>query len=518
MFFTLIKSARNRFRFLITLLFFLVIYSPAIGQLQQASRYELPLEPGSESFKVISAQDNGLVAYRNVSSREGPLIELVRLDTALQQIWRGYISTDWDLVLHQIQTRKDFLYMLMKSRKYETGDFIIVKVELSTGKYGTHFVRNFIPFVPTQLNLTDEAALIGGYFNYRPLIVYYHFAQKQSKVLPGFLNEPGELSQVRTNADGSIDIVVSGRNFEKKYCLWLRNYDSQGSLLKTIVLTPDQKKSLIFGSSLKGAGDEQVVSGVYGRHSDYSRGIFVAVVNPMGEYTIRYYNFSELQRFFNYMKAGREKRIRNRIDRRKIQGKKTKFNYRFVMHELLPYNNQFILIGEAFYPHYTYSTGSYRGLNNYNFRSYGSSAGPIFDGYHYTHAVVIGFDQNGKIVWDNSFEINDVKSMKLEQFVKIQPEEDRIVLLYLFDNVLRSKIISGSEVLEGKNAGSIDPSKPIVKSKSRFNQPAYNMDNSKLDHWYGKYFFAYSTQPVRSGNNVNPGDQKVFLINKITYK
>src|SRR6185369_11103368 len=128
--------------------------------------------------------------------------------------------------------------------------------------------------------------------------------------------------------------------------------------------------------------DEQIVSGVYGRYSSYSRGIFVGVVNSVGEYTIRYYNFSELQRFFNYMKAGRERRIKNRIERRKVKGKKSKFNYRLLVHELVPYNNQYILIGEAFYPHYTYSSNSFRTFN-YAPRYYGGSPlyrdGLVFD-------------------------------------------------------------------------------------------------------------------------------------------
>jgi hypothetical protein len=201
--------------------------------------------------------------------------------------------------------------------------------------------------------------------------------------------------------------------------------------VKTTVLEPEEKKNLIFGRSLKMPTGEQVISGVYGRYTDYSRGIFVASVNVLGEYAIKYYQFADLEHFFNYMKARREKRVKEKIERRRIKGKKIKFNYRVLVQELIPFGNQYILLGEAFYPHYTYPSNV-----------------QIFDGFQYTHAVVIGFDQNGKLMWDNSFEINDVKTFSLEKFVKIYPEEDRIILLYLFENIIRSKIISGSDVLE----------------------------------------------------------------------
>jgi len=513
MFFTLTKSAQGKQRFCIVLLCF-AFHTILFSQIQQLARFELPVEQGKENFNVISAQQSGLLLYRNIETTEGRQLELIRVDSTLKQVWQGYIPVDRDLVLLKSQVKPNLLFLLLKSRNYISGDFLILSIQLDNGKYSTYVVKNLIPFSPTQFNLTADAALIGGYFNYRPLIVYYHFLHRQSKVLPGFLNEPGELNQVRTNTDGSVDVIVSGKNFERKNCLWLRNYDNEGTLVKTIVLTPDEKKSLIFGSSMQASNEEQVVSGVYGRYPSYSRGIFVAVINEVGEYTIRYYNFSELQRFFNYMKAGRERRIKNRIERRKIKGKKSKFNYRFLVHELVPYNNQYILIGEAFYPHYSYSSNSFRTFN-YAPRAYVGPLyrdGLIFDGYNYTHAVVIGFDKSGKLLWDNSFEINDVRSMQLEQFIKIQPEEDRVVLLYLFENALRSKIIKGADVLEGKTTDILNSEGPEKKGKVK------NIENSKLDYWYDHYFFAFGNQVIQSGKGDTDGRQKIFFINKITYK
>jgi hypothetical protein len=514
MFFTLTKSVQSRQRFCIVLFCF-VFHASLFSQIQQLARFELPVDEGKESFNVISAQQTGLLLYRNIETPDGRQLELIRVDSTLKQVWQGYIPIDRDLVLLKSQVKPNLLFLLLKSRNYSSGDFVILTVQLDNGKYSSYIVKNLIPFSPTQFNLTADAALIGGYFNYRPLIVYYNFLNRQSKVLPGFLNEPGELNQVRTNPDGSVDVIVSGKNFEKKNCLWLRNYDNQGSLVKTIVLTPEEKRSLIFGSSMQASDEEQIVSGVYGRYSSYSRGIFVAVINSVGEYIIRYYNFSELQRFFNYMKAGREKRIKSRIERRKVKGKKSKFNYRFLVHELIPYNNQYILIGDAFYPHYSYSSNSFRTFNyNYAPRSYVGPLyrdGLIFDGYNYTHAVVIGFDKGGKLLWDNSFEINDVRSMQLEQFIKIQPEEDRVVLLYLFENALRSKIIKGSEVLEGKTTD-------ILHSEGPEKVKAKNIENSKLDYWYDHYFFAFGNQAAQSGKGFEANKPKIFFINKITYK
>jgi hypothetical protein len=211
------------------------------------------------------------------------------------------------------------------------------------------------------------------------------------------------------------------------------------------------------------------------------------------------------------MKARREKRVKERIARRKIRGKKTRFNYRFLVHEIVPYNNQYILLGEAFYPRYiSIDRTSYGGFfsPSSNYRSTIIRDGRIFDGYHYTHAVVMGFDLQGKLLWDNSFEINDVKTFTLEQFVKLEVQEDKIALLYLFENELRTKIIKGNQVLEGKTSETIKTNATheiLAKEQNDFN---------RLDYWYRNYFYAYGVQEI-----VNPGTGKrrVFFINKIRY-
>lgn len=498
---------------LITALFHSAITS---AQITQSARLEIPLlEKENQYYNVLSAQKLGLVLYKVINIGKEQKIDVMRVDTTLHEVWRGFIPIENNLTILFAQVNNGVLSFLLKGTNYLSGDFLIVNVSLEKGNFSSYIVKNLIPFQPTQYELTTHAALIGGYFNYRPLIVYFDFTSLQSKVLPGFFNEPGELSQLRTNADGSIDVIVSAKNLERKKCLWIRNYDYQGNLTKTIVLTPEEKKNLIFGRSIQSTNGDQIVSGVYGRYSDYSRGVFVAVVNAMGEYTIRYYNFAELQHFFKYMKASRERRVLNRIERRKIKGKKTKFNYRMMVHDIIPYNNQFIMLGEAFFPHYSYASRSY-GSFTYSPRFSAnplSREGLVFDGYQYTHAVVLGFDQNGKLVWDNSFEVNDVRTMQLERFVKMQAEKERIILLYLYENILRSKIIKGAEVLEGKTTGNLEMKFQSDEAKAK------ETEMSKLDHWYDEYFFAFGVQTIRNNADVRVSQKrKVFFINKITYK
>jgi len=456
-------------------------------------------ERNEAHYAAIKLGREGMMVYRRLIGKKDDAFELIKLDTSLAEIWRGSIPVSKKLDIIQAKAYEKTLYLLLKDPARTGKDLMIIAVNLSNSAFQTYSVKNIIPFYPVEFVLTDKAALIGGYFNSRPLVLHYSFGLQSSKILPGFFNAPGELDQIKLNTDGTTDIVVSARNFEKRRALWIRTYDDQGELLRTIILQPDEDRHLLFGRSVRLADGRQLIAGIYGRFTEYSRGVFLASVDATGTANIQYYNFAELKNFFSYMKAKQQKRVKERIERRTIKGKKVKFNYRLLVHDLIDYNNELLLVGEAFYPHYVYP----------RFYNPQSRSERIFDGFKYTHAVVIGFRKDGRLAWDNSFEINDVKTFQLQQFVRVQAEENRILLMYLFNNMIRSKIIYNDDVLEGKTGD---------KMRSAYNDEELDPEEEhteKLDAWYGKYFFASGTQSLKGRRGAH---RQVFFINKITYR
>lgn len=505
MFFTLIKL-----KYINLILIVCFAIPSCMGQVDQLARFEIAIDENdeNENFKVSSLDQEGILIYRNLLADAQNLLELIRVDTTLTETWRGYIAIQNNLLISHVKSSDQLVFILLKSATQVTGNFQVVVAKIKDGAYGIYDIKNMIPFDPTDFLVTNQGVMIGGYFNYRPLVLFYNFTTKTSKILPGFFNEQGEINQLKLNSNGSVDVIVSANNSQRKKCLWIRNYDDQGELIKTTVLEPDINKNLIFGRSAKIPNDAQVVAGVYGnKNVKYSRGIFVAEINQIGEYKINYYNFGDLQNFFSYMKAKKERRVKDRIERKKVKGKKIKFNYRLLVHDIVPYKDKYVMLGEAFYPTYRYGNGI----------SYGPDAAmrgeQIFDGYQYTHAVVIGFDAQGDLKWDNSFEINDVKTFELQQLVRIAPADERIVLLYVYENLIRSKIIKDNHVLEVKTEDPI---------KSNFQNDEVNekkTESSKLDYWYTKYFFASGVQKVRTQRTGKEGGyRKVFFINKLRYQ
>ncbi len=494
------------------LLVFFVSFLSSYGQVKQENRYEYPVSGNTNDFEVISAGENGIFTYRNFLVGNTQSIELTKLDTALQVNWSGYMPLERESTILSKIFYNDNLYLLSRIRTKTSFYFELYNIN-TNGNYGRAIINSYIAFNPTEFKVTAYGVLIGGYLNNIPLVIFYDLETKKTIVLPGLFNEVGELTHIKIADDGRFDVLISAKNYMRQNTIWVKSYDQHGELLMSYALEPEERKSLLFARSLKTINGVEIIAGVFGnRNSEYSRGIFLASIDPTGLQQLRYYDYADLENFFNYMKVKRENRVKNRIERRKIKGKKNKFSYRFLIHELIPYEDQYILLGEAFYPKYQQTDRLYNG-----FFSAGMSSnaiiqnGRIFEGYHYTHAAIMGFDKSGKLLWDNSFEINDVRTFTLEQYVKLEVDEKKIDLIYLYENQIRTKVIQNESVLEGKTSAPIQPKyeKDIVKKGNASNA---------LEYWYSDYFIAFGIQQIENlGDSNVPAKRNVFFINKVKY-
>jgi hypothetical protein len=488
---------------LISVLLLVLINLPGFGQVSQFDRYELLLKPELENPRVASVGKDGALIYRRVRDKKNDFIELIKVDTSLHENWHGAIAIDNNLGIVKVIAYEHTVYLLLHSIAYGGFDLTVVALNVITQNYNTYVVKNLIPLKTTEFKASKDALLIGGYFNDIPVVLHYSLATNRSRLLPGFFNDPGELNEIKIYEDGLTDIIVSTKNIQRKRVLWIRSYSSDGDLINASVLQ-DTDRNLLSGKSFRKVDGTLIVAGNFSlRNVDYSKGIFNTEINLSEENTIRYHNFSDLQNFFKYMKPSRESRVKDRIEQRKQKGKKVRYTYQFLTQEVKQYGNEYVLLGEAYYPRYYY-------LSSFGYSMRGDR---IFDGYRYTHAVVIGFNEKGDLAWDNIFEINDVKPFNIQQFVKLAPEQDKMGMLYLYENKLWSKTIFRNEVLEGKapNELRLKHDYDVVRER--------NTEGSRLEYWYDPFFLIYGIQNVsNSRNERDESGRRVLFINKLKFE
>jgi hypothetical protein len=480
----------------------------SFSQVEQTERYEIPVSPWEKEFSIIPASVHGLYLNRLILQNRDQYLQLIKLDTAFKENWNGSLPIPKNYMVAARKVSGTNLYILMRYINYSNNNLLLYIVNNENGSFIRHSIKSYIPFFQREFEITENAVLIGGYYNTVPIVLHYDTRTFRSKVLPGIFNEVGELNQIKTNPDNSFDVLISARNRNKQRTIWIKSYSPEGDLRENRALKPEDPHHLIFGREVRPGGDAQIIAGVFGnRMKEFSKGIFVTSLDGENEST-RYYNFADMENFFKFMKAKREQRVKSRIERKKIKGKKIRMAYRFLLHELVPYQDNYILLGEAFYPKYQNSnTGFFAG--GYNVGAPYGSGGRVFAGYQYTHAVVMCFDKLGNMLWDNSFEINDIRSFVLEQFVKLEVNKEKIAMMYLFDGQIRTKVIHNNQVVEGKTSDEI-------KTLREFEFVRDNeVEQGKLEYWYDGKLYACGIQEILSDQY---GKRKVFFINKLAFK
>ncbi len=494
--------ASMRFFFTISFVFFNVAL---FSQIQQPDRFEIELNTFEDSYNVLAGEDNGVILYKplGIFHSGSELWRFIKLDTALNQQWAKEYYFDRGHIYKGYEYHNNSYYFLFQLTEHGTQDLLLIQMNEFTGDTLQHEIKNVVRLELKAFEMSNNAALIGGYFNQEPVVMYYGLSTKKTKVLPGIFGSKTELVQVNVKND-QIKVLVTARTLDNRNTLAIKTYDWQGNYIDNYTFNPEGDIGLIYGRVAEVGNEGSIVSGTYGvRRSEYSRGLFIAQHKIGEKEVMKYFNFADLENFFTYMKAKRQTRVSNKISRKKVKGKKIKFNYRLLVHEIIETDEEYIMLGEAFYPKYT---------SNYSSYMY-SPLTSSFAGYKYTHAVVIGFDRNGNKLWDNSFQIEDVLSYTLDQYVHADVIDDKVVLLYLYNDEIRTKTICGSEVLEGKYLNSVQMMfADDVVNKSQVS------NIGGLEKWYGHNFLAYGVQKIKnlrdSGVKLN---RRVFYINKLFY-
>lgn len=484
--------------------------------LVQPNRIEFEIDNRDGDFQIIPAKENGLLVIKETKnrSRDGFEWNFNLVDSALNIQWTKQYAIPFGSSFLGYDYNDRGFYLLFGKSQYKLEDMRVMRLGLGRGDTTSYQVNTVFPMQLTTFEVIENTIIFGGNANFRPVVMLYDMSEQKPKVLPGFYNNNSDIIDIRTDDNTkTFTVILNEKTFKKKVTVSIKTFDSRGNLLQTKALETDYEKSLIDGVSTTFSNGEQYVAGTYARRkSDYSRGLYLAKLQNGEQDLIKYHNYGDLNNFFSYMKVKRERRVKNRIKKRKVQGKKVKFNYRLLVHDIIQRGDEYILIGEAYYPKYSNnsSSGYYNASSNYDYRNLWVN--PNFIGYNYTHAVVVGFDRRGNILWDNSFEINDVLSLSLNEFVKVSVEDDRIVLLYIYENVLRAKIIKGNEIVEGK---SFDPI--ALKFKSDEIKDMYKSMEG-MDNWFDGKFYAYGVQQIKNLKDKDVKlNRKVFYINKIEY-
>lgn len=496
-------------RYIPLLLLLSLARHPARGQLAQSLRLEIPSDPNqAEAFDVTPLAERGVLMtirtggfYDNTPAR----FAFKKYDVNLKPIWQTTFKQE--LKYRPVLTYHNDRYAYQLFREQDTNRFQFVRVHLDDGVIDAFESVLLDQFDIQQFKVMGSQAYVGGYHRSRPVVMAFSFFDGTAKVLPGMYVNHMEISSLEIDeARHEVNVLVHSSKRRCRFSIRTYRYDSK--LIRTIDFD-GAKNSLISGKLLPVNDHESLLVGNYSTDcTPYSQGLYVTRIqhgDPTADASaeavrnIQYFEFSQLQNFFNYLKPHRQQKLLAKAKKKKEEGKDYKFRYRLLVHDLKPTADGLTLVAEVYYPQYRGSTLAYGGYLR---------GADRYEGFRYTHAFICGFDRQGNLLWDNCLPIKELLSPELTEMVQLSQQGDRIVLAYPNDGEINTEVIQGSKVLQ-----------ETEKFKLRTGADDEKVTFSAQDNlmaWYDRHFLACGFQKIAPSRNYTV-QREVFYLNKLTY-
>ena len=499
------KTTKKRLILMLRRLFLILLcigsQNPLQAQLVTEKRVDFMLnDADNDQFNVISFKEKGMLVMINRANNFGRNIEIqfIKYDTSLTKAWSNNFQPSFLFKLIKYFENENYFYCLFKEDDRE--DISILRLDITTGDY---VVTESVLLTAMDIDLFSvlkSKALIGGRYNDRPVVEMINLYASSAKVLPEIHSNNVKLNNIEVNEEEEL-IYVLLKN-ERNCKLFLKVYDYEGKIVGNQTLG-EKNKLPLNGRLMKIPNGDYILAGNYADNcSDYSVGFYTHSLSK--EEDTKYYDFVDLDKFLAYMPEKRQNRLKTRINKKNLKGKDFKLRQRLLMQDPTESPEGMTIMAEVFYPEYKNYIPNYSSIGR-NYR-WGDNNYYTFNNFRYTHALILNFDKNGNLLWDNSISLKDLESRTLDHKVQFSALGDKYVLAYPDEGIIKTSIMDkNSKVIE-----------EMPLELNRGDDKILETVQSELSAWYGHSFIAYGIQSIRDPNSVYP--KQVFYLSKLTYE
>jgi hypothetical protein len=330
------------------------------------------------------------------------------------------------------------------------------------------------------------------------------------------------------NENNTFNVVLIDRSLRAERKVSFQTYDERGNLLLEDKVSIDGKLTLQAGITSLLKREDLMLLGTWGEgNSKQSNGFYALPVAPFKEQKIQFVAFGELTHYLDYQKENRAKKIQeNTKEVIKAGGVPNYVNY-VIPYRVTEYEDGFLLFAEVYNPSSSFNNyQSPYGSSYYN--PYYSPYGWYYPGfgrlysrpYSYGYnsrssdeiktyeSVLVSFDASGKVQWDYSIDLDEIKRSVLDQVADFHLGRNKLIFLYKKESELKAKTI----LLDSKESEEI-----TEKVKATYPEDEIRSDKETeggVSHWYGNTFYVWGYQTLRN-NTMDDKVRDVFYINRI---
>ncbi len=477
-----------------TIYFLLFLLCSTVSHAQVTARVELPYREYKEVYTVPMGEHGVLQqAFDKKAQDDKRWFKIMHYNTNLKQVATDSMLINKGMDFYTYLSDREMCYTILR----ESDDsFLIVayntitnKTKVVEGEY-THkgsmrslcIENGYLVFSSTQKKL--ERIGIVNLKNGDTKYTDIHIDDVRDKNI--FILE-------NTIIDGEVNSLVKVEDD-----VYLMRFGLDGSIHNRILLTKDMKEYLRSASISKSSG-KYFLTGTYTKEKGgMAQGIYFAQLEGDKFKFIKFHNFLSLKNFTEYMSSKKKAKVERRKEKAEKNGKEYSLNYYMANHKIMSENGYYYYLGEAYYPTYSTTRDAFGGVSHY------------FNGYFYTHAVLVKFDNQGNIVWDNCFKMEPrEKPFYVKIFVSASLKGSNVSTVFTDGKKLTSKLFRNSdgEVVKDRNTEILETIGEDEIKRARYTNSV---------HWYDENFLVYGHQTVK--NSKTNERRRVTYISKYTIK
>ena len=168
----------------------------------------------------------------------------------------------------------------------------------------------------------------------------------------------------------------------------------EGEVSSDVIHIPmEENKTLLSAAYSKGKNDDFYMVGGYSKNLTLANGMYFIHGKGSEIMETKYLDFDQVEDFYSYLGTKAQERIEKKKSKNKYDTKT-----KITVHNIEVLNNHYVIVGEVYYAtyrqvaHTTYVNG--RATTTYT---------SVFDGYQYTHAVIMELDESFDLVHSATF-------------------------------------------------------------------------------------------------------------------
>ena len=488
-------------------------------------RIEIELQSNAEPFQTIPLGEKGILVFYQ-STRETENSKSIWVFTLysinFDKIWNKEIGLNDEMECMGFDILEDGFCLFFQNEDKKTSDKNFYIVELKYEQPSERIINGLLPKKAELQDFEVKGRTAYAAMNLRKeKASVFSINLNNSEIKEISLDQYGQVyikNMVIDTVGDNLMIFVKVINSNRQYEMVMLEYSLTGRLKKTIIINvPQENQMLLTAMPVKISDSNTIVLGTYFQSDkktvkpgegfkESTTGFYFANISERELSKIDFYSFVDFRNFYQYLNDNEALRQKKKVDKKRQSGKDYSVDFHLLVHDVIKRNRQNILIVEAYRP-------EYRSVTSMTYDIYGRpmpSSYTVFDGYRYTNAVVVGFDNEGKLLWDHSFRMFNVLSFDLRERVNLLFDETEIVIAYNNQGEVTSKIINNEDVIEEQDKNKIETDYVADKIMSDY--------SSDMDYWYDSYFICYGYQKIKNNSMSQKTKRIVFYMNKIVYK